>query len=44
MLDGGELAESGTHAELLEQGGLYAEMWAQQAAERSDEEEAEEVE
>lgn len=36
VLDGGELAESGTHAELLAKGGLYADMWAQQAAERRD--------
>ena len=34
VLDGGQLADSGTHAELLEQGGLYADMWAQQASER----------
>jgi len=40
VLDGGELAESGTHSELLSRGGLYAEMWTQQAAERSEEKEA----
>ena len=40
VLDNGELAESGTHAQLLARNGLYAEMWAQQAAERSDESEA----
>ncbi|MEM9501520.1 MAG: ABC transporter ATP-binding protein/permease [Pseudomonadota bacterium] len=40
VLDGGELAESGDHAELLARGGLYAEMWAQQANERDDEQEA----
>ena len=34
VLDHGRLAESGTHAELLARGGLYAEMWARQAAER----------
>ena len=33
VLDHGTLRESGTHAELLAKGGLYAEMWAQQAAE-----------
>jgi ATP-binding cassette subfamily B protein len=41
VLDGGELAESGTHAGLLAQGGLYAEMWAQQANENVEEEAAE---
>jgi len=40
VLDGGELAESGDHASLLARGGLYAEMWTQQAAERSEEKEA----
>ncbi len=33
VLDQGELAESGTHSNLLAQGGLYADMWAQQANE-----------
>ncbi|MFC0204453.1 ABCB family ABC transporter ATP-binding protein/permease [Novosphingobium soli] len=33
VLNEGRLAESGTHAQLLRQGGLYAEMWARQAAE-----------
>ena len=28
VLDGGRVAESGTHAELVKQGGLYARMWA----------------
>ena len=37
VLDGGELAESGTHAQLLAKGGLYAEMWNRQAAEQRDE-------
>ena len=34
VLDHGRLAERGTHAELLRQDGLYAEMWARQLAER----------
>jgi ATP-binding cassette subfamily B protein len=37
VLDGGRVAERGTHAELLKLGGLYAEMWARQAQERDDE-------
>ena len=28
VLDGGRLVEQGTHAELVEAGGLYARMWA----------------
>ena len=28
VLDSGKLAEAGTHAELLQGGGLYARMWA----------------
>lgn len=31
VLNAGQLAESGTHAELLRRDGLYAEMWARQA-------------
>ena len=31
VLNDGQLAESGTHAELLRSDGLYAEMWARQA-------------
>lgn len=34
VLDHGRLAENGTHAALLVKGGLYAEMWSRQAAER----------
>jgi len=34
VLDAGRVAESGRHAELLARGGLYAEMWSRQAAER----------
>lgn len=33
VLDGGRVAERGTHGELLARGGLYAEMWTRQAAE-----------
>lgn len=33
VLNEGQLAESGTHSELLRRDGLYAEMWARQAAE-----------
>ncbi len=40
VLDQGQLAESGDHASLLAKRGLYAEMWTQQAAERSEEKEA----
>ena len=35
VLRGGELAESGTHAELLRLGGEYARMWALQQGEGS---------
>jgi ATP-binding cassette subfamily B protein len=34
VLDEGRVAESGTHDELLDLGGLYADMWYRQAAER----------
>ncbi len=40
VLDQGQLAESGDHATLLAQRGLYAEMWARQLAERGEEREA----
>jgi ABC-type transport system involved in Fe-S cluster assembly fused permease/ATPase subunit len=36
VLDGGVIAERGTHGDLLRLGGLYAEMWARQAQERDD--------
>jgi ATP-binding cassette, subfamily B, heavy metal transporter len=36
VLDAGRVAESGTHAELLRAGGLYAQMWMRQAAEREE--------
>jgi ATP-binding cassette subfamily B protein len=32
VLSGGVLVEEGTHAELMRQGGLYAEMFEMQAA------------
>ena len=34
VLDQGKIAERGTHAALVARGGLYAQMWAQQAQER----------
>lgn len=37
VLDNGEVRERGSHAELLRQGGLYAEMWNRQAQERAEE-------
>jgi ATP-binding cassette, subfamily B, heavy metal transporter len=40
VLDHGTLVESGDHNGLLAQGGLYAEMWARQLAEQSEEREA----
>jgi ATP-binding cassette, subfamily B, heavy metal transporter len=36
VLDAGQVAERGTHAALLAQNGLYAEMWARQAAEQDE--------
>jgi len=36
VLNDGRLAESGTHGELLRHDGLYAEMWARQAAEQEE--------
>jgi ATP-binding cassette subfamily B protein len=35
VLEKGTMSESGTHAELLEQKGLYSAMWRQQVGERS---------
>ncbi|MBF5089862.1 ABC transporter ATP-binding protein/permease [Novosphingobium sp. NBM11] len=40
VLDQGRLAESGSHLELLRRDGLYAEMWARQAAESEEVSEA----
>jgi ATP-binding cassette, subfamily B, heavy metal transporter len=37
VLDEGRVAQRGTHEELLERGGLYAELWQRQAAEQLDE-------
>ncbi|MBB3983621.1 ATP-binding cassette subfamily B protein [Sphingobium fontiphilum] len=37
VLDGGMVAERGRHADLVRAGGLYATMWARQAAEREEE-------
>ena len=34
VLEGGRIAEQGTHGELLERRGIYAEMWSRQQAER----------
>ncbi|HEU4704221.1 MAG TPA: ATP-binding cassette domain-containing protein, partial [Sphingomicrobium sp.] len=44
VLDHGRVAERGTHDELLEANGLYAELWHRQAAERVVEEAAEAAE
>jgi ATP-binding cassette subfamily B protein len=33
VLEGGEIAERGTHGELLDNGGLYAHLWGVQAGE-----------
>jgi ATP-binding cassette subfamily B protein len=44
VLDQGRVAERGTHAELLERGGLYADLWYRQAAERLAEETAQAAE
>lgn len=37
VLEAGRVAERGTHADLLKQAGLYAEMWARQQAEDDEE-------
>ena len=44
VLDEGRVAERGTHDELLERGGLYADLWYRQAAERLAEETAQAAE
>ena len=44
VLDNGRVAERGTHDELLDKGGLYADLWYRQAAERLAEETAQAAE
>ena len=44
VLDDGEIAERGTHEELLDRGGVYADLWQRQAAEQLAEEIAEAAE
>ncbi|MGN6589053.1 MAG: ABCB family ABC transporter ATP-binding protein/permease [Sphingomicrobium sp.] len=44
VLDDGRVAERGTHEELLERNGLYADLWQRQAAERLAEEVAQAAE
>jgi ATP-binding cassette subfamily B protein len=44
VLDHGQLVESGNHADLLAQGGLYADMWARQANEQREDDPAATVE
>ena len=43
VMDQGQIAERGTHRELLERGGLYAQMWLLQQQEEAEREKAEAV-
>jgi ATP-binding cassette, subfamily B, heavy metal transporter len=40
VLEAGQVAEQGTHAQLLRRGGIYADLWARQQSEREAEAEA----
>ena len=44
VLDDGQVVERGTHEELLERNGVYADLWYRQAAERLAEETAQAAE